>query len=62
MDALGRRLAKVAKLTRNSRYSFIDVISVLKGNMKHSRTIEFELSNRPHFINPQKMWSIAFIK
>ena len=42
MDALGRRLGWIAKLTRTRDIVNIDVISVLNGNMKHARVIEFE--------------------
>ena len=39
MDVLGR----IAKLTRNRGFEkFVDVISVLNGNMKHARAIEFD--------------------
>ena len=42
MDALGRRLGRIAiKLTR-TRGKFIDVVSVLNGNMKHARAIDFD--------------------
>ena len=47
MDALRRRFRRITKLTRTQgvKVYFVDVISVLNGNMKHSRTIEFDEAN-----------------
>ena len=45
MDALGRRLGRIAIKLTGTRGKFIDVITVLNGNIKHARAIEFHQAN-----------------